>query len=174
MEQGKRLLKERGRNVEQNLVTAREHFKLAEDVLLPANNRDPESFTQLYYRIMTVEMEMSYNRGISSEEKMSHLQNAEVYGDKALSWARRGGSRGDIAEVMLQQAVLKGRRAEVDARLGMNPQEVRKQKEEAISEITEALQELQCCERANLGNTTKWAKNWQDRFQPADVQPEVI
>ena len=168
MEQGTRFLKQRDGNVEQNLVTAQSYFALAKGLLLKAPNPNPESFTQLYYQLMNVEMEMSYGRELSAEKKRAHLQAADFYGAEASSWARSGGSAGSLTQVMLQQAVLMGRRAEVDARLGMSPQEVRRQKDNAISGITGALQELQYCRRSGLEETNVWAENWRRRFQPSD------
>lgn len=164
MELGTHFLKQRGQDVEQNLVTARTYFALARAVLLKSSNPDPERSTQTYYQLMNVEMEMSYSPRLTAQDKMLHLQAAHFYGVEASSCARSGGSVGGVAQVMLQQAVLKGRRAEVDARLGMSPQEVRRQKDEAISEIAGALQELQHSKRPNLEETTVWAMNWRNRF----------
>lgn len=164
IEQGTHFLKQRDNNLEQNLVTARTYFALARGVLLKSTNPDPESFTQTYYQLMNVEMEMSYKKQMSAEEKMSHLQAAEFYGSEASSWARSGGSVGSLAQVALQQAVLKGRRAEVDARRGMSSEEVRRQKDEAIAGITAALKELQYSKRPSLEETTVKAMNWRNRF----------
>lgn len=165
MEQGTRFLKQRDRNFEQNLVTARTHFAFARGVLGRSPNPDPAGFTQVYYQLMNVEMEMSYHRAMSAEDKMSHLKAAECYGVEASSWARNGGTAGCVTQVMLQQAVLKGRRAEVDVRLGLSPQEARRQKDEAIAAITGALQALQFFKRPNLAETTVWAMNWRNRFE---------
>ena len=165
MEQGIRLLKQRGENIEQDLVTARTHFAVARGLLLVSRVPDPESLTQVCYQLMNVEMELSYNKKMSAEEKMSHVQAANSYGAEASSWACSGGSESDLAQVMLQQAVVKGRKAEVDAKLGMSSQEVRRQKDEAILEMKEALLKLKHFERPSLQETTVRAMNWRNRLQ---------
>ena len=165
MELGTRFMKQRDQNLEQNLVTARTYFILARDDLLKSPNPDPQRSTHAYHQLMNVEMEMSYNPILTAEQKMSHLRAAEIYATRASSCAHIWGSVGDVAHMMLQQAVLKGRSAEVEARLGMSPQEVRRQKDEAVSEIEGALQQMQHAKRANLEETTIWAINWRTRFQ---------
>ena len=113
---------------------------------------------------MNVEMDMSYNRELSLEERGSHLHKAEDFGGEALAFARRSPNAGDVAQVKLQQAVVKGRRAEFEVKRGVSPQEIRRLKDEALRDISGALRELQESNRSNFNENQVWAKQWSNRL----------
>ena len=99
---------------------------------------------------------------MSAEEKISHLQKAEQYGWDAAGYARQSSNAGDLAQVKLYMAIIKGRKAEIHARLGVSPQEIRNQKDSALSEILIAMEELQQVGRS-LENID-WSKTWTQRL----------
>jgi hypothetical protein len=101
-------------------VTARQYFIQARDILESVNPSDSAAFFRVYYRLMNVELDMSHNRELSLERKESHLRKAEEYGDMAFEKARQSPNAGDLAQAKLEQAVLKVRRTEIEARRGNN------------------------------------------------------
>ncbi len=67
------------RKYAQDLMTARQYFVNAQ-ATLASSRPDPTASVSVLYQLMNVEFEMAYNRDMSAEEKISHLQKAEQYG----------------------------------------------------------------------------------------------
>jgi hypothetical protein len=67
------------RKYAQDLMTARQYFVNAQ-ATLASSRPDPAASVSVLYQLMNVEFEMAYNRDMSAEEKISHLQKAEQYG----------------------------------------------------------------------------------------------
>lgn len=148
----------------QNLITARQYFANA-DKALASCKPDPAASVSVLYQLMNVEFEMAFNRDMSAEEKISHLQKAEQYGWDASGYARQSSSAGDSAHVKLFLAIIKGRKAEVHAKLGVSPHDIRKQKNEALSEIFLAIEEVRESGHANLKQSVDFSTTWTQRLE---------
>lgn len=134
------------------------------ELLESSSLENAAAFVRVYYGLMNVEMDMSYNRELSLEERGSHLQKAEDFGSEALAFARKSPNAGDVAQVKLEQAVVKGRRAEFEVKRGVSSQEIRRMKNDALRDISGALRELQESNRSNFNENLIWAEQWRDRL----------
>jgi hypothetical protein len=114
---------------------------------------------------MNAEMDLSYDRDLSLDKRASHLRNAEDYGSKAFELARKLANAGILAKVTLEQAILKGRRAEFEAKRGADLVEVRRLRDEAIQALSGALLEVQETNPANVSESSTWAEYWRDRLK---------
>ncbi len=83
----------------------------------------------------------------------------------ASGYARQSSNVGDSAHVKLYSAVIKGRKAEVHARLGVNAQDIRKQKDEALSEIFIATEEVRKSGHVNVMQSIDFSKTWTKRLE---------
>ena len=169
MEQGKKLARTTDHNFAKNLAIAGQYFIKAQSSLSPSS--DPAAFVSVLYQLMHVEFQKGFQRGMSPEEKISHLQKAEQYGFDAADFARQSSNAGDSVQVKLYMAIIKGRKAEIHARLGVSPQEIRNQKDDALSDISKAMKELEQVGRG-LENL-KWSKTWTQRLEIAPNSVEL-
>ena len=112
---------------------------------------------------MHVEFQKAFQKRMPPEEKISHLQKAEQYGWDAAGYARQSSTAGDSAQVKLYMAIIKGRKAEIHERLGVSLQEIRNQKDEALSGIFIAMEELQQAGRGS--ENVDWSNTWTQRLQ---------
>ena len=74
---------------------------------------------------------MAFHRDMTQQEKLSHLSAAEQHGWDASYDARQSTNGGLLAQVQLYMAIIKGRSAEINERLGISVQETRKKKDES-------------------------------------------
>ena len=169
MEQGKQFAQTTDHNFAKNLAIAGQYFTKAQSSLSPSS--DPAAFVLVLYQLMHVEFQKGFQKGMSPEEKISHLQKAEQYGWDAAGYARQSSNAGDSAQVKLYIAIIKGRKAEIHARLGVSPQEIRNQKDDALSGIFMAMEELQQVGRG-LENI-EWSKTWRQRLEIAPNSLEL-
>ena len=164
MDQGNYYLKRRD-NLARDLITARQCFRQAYGILESIAPSDLRALVRVYYGLMNVEMDLGYYRDLGLEKRESHLRSAEDYGNMALETARKLADAGTLAKVTLERAVLKGRRAEFEAKRGTGLLEVRRLRDEAIQDLARALQEVQEANPANVGESFAWAKYWRDRLK---------
>ncbi|KAL9124352.1 MAG: hypothetical protein Q9217_006313, partial [Psora testacea] len=164
MEQGRRFARQRDRNFAKNLSIANQYFKKAHDLLSPSSDR--ADFAAVQYQMMNVEFEMAFHRYMTPQEKLSHLQAAEQHGWDASYNARQSTNSGLLAQVQLYMGIIKGRSAEIHERLGVNAQEIRKQKDDALSEIFIAGENVRALRPANIQESIEFAKTWTDRLSP--------
>lgn len=155
---------------------ARQHLTKAQAVLQQWSNPDPAAVVQVLYQLMNVEFETAFSRDLTAEGKIIRLNKAEQYGWEASEYAKRSTNPGDSAQVRLYMAVIKGRKAEIHARLGVFDQDIRKQKDEALTEIFLAMEELQQSGRPDLPQSVEWSNTWTKRLQtpPTEVQANII
>jgi len=156
----------------QNLITARQYFANAQNTLT-SFKPDPAQSVSVLYQLMNVEFEMAFNRDMSAEEKISHLQKAEQYGWDASGYARQSSNAGDSAHVKLFLGVIKGRKAEVHAKLGVSPEDIRKQKDEALSEIFIAMKEVRESGHVNLKQSIDFSTTWTQRLKEPMPEPQT-
>ena len=169
MEQGKQLAQTTNQNFANNLAMAGQYFTKAQNSLSPSS--DPAAFVLVLYQLMHVEFQKAFQKGMTPEEKISHLQRAEQYGWDAAGYARQSSTAGDSAQVKLYMAIIRGRKAEIHARLGVTPQEIRNQKDEALSGIFIAMEELRQAGRGP--ENIEWSKTWTERLQIAPNSREL-
>ncbi|KAL9098679.1 MAG: hypothetical protein Q9163_005707, partial [Psora crenata] len=164
MEQGKRFAGQRDRNFAKNLTIAKQYFKKAHDLLSPGSDR--ADFASVQYQMMNVEFQMAFHRDMTPQEKLSHLQTAEQHGWDASNNARQSTNSGLLVQVQLYIAIIKGRRAEIHERLGVSAHEIRKQKDDALSEIFIACEKTRELNPSNLQESVAFAQSWTDRLKP--------
>jgi len=163
-DQGKMFSRQRDRNFAKNLITASQCFKRAL-ALLPAD-ADRSDFASTHYQLMGVEFEMAFHRDMAPQEKLSHLRTAEQHGWDASNNARQSTNSGLLAQVQLYMAVIKGRSAEINERLGVGAQEIRRQKDDALSEIAIAIEKVRELRPARLQESDSFAETWNKRLRP--------
>jgi hypothetical protein len=152
------------RSKSQDLETAQQYFLQARDILESVNPSDSAAFVRVYYRLANAKLDMSFCKGLSLAEKESHLQKAEEYGGMALEKALQSSNAENLAKMKLEQAFLKARRTEIEAKMGSDAQEVRRLKDEALRAIVGSLQELKDANYSNYGGFLVLAENWQARL----------
>ena len=113
---------------------------------------------------MGVEFEMAFHRDMTQQEKLSHLSAAEQHGWDASYDARQSTNSGLLAQIQLYMAIIKGRSAEINERLGVGAQETRKKKDDALSEIAIAVEKVRELCPANLKESTDFAETWTKRL----------
>src|SRR6266480_1001380 len=130
------------RSKSQDLETARQYFLQARDILESVNPSDSAAFVPVYYRLANAELDMSFCKGLSLVEKELHLQKAEEYGGIALEKAIQSSNAENLVKMKLEKAFLKARRAEIEAKMGSDAQDVHRLKDETLRAIMGSLQEL--------------------------------
>lgn len=169
MEQGKQFAQTTDQNFANNLAIAGQYFTKAQNSLSPSS--EPAAFVLVLYQLMHVEFQKAFQKSMPPEEKLSHLQKAEQHGWDAAGYARQSSTAGDSAQVKLYMAIIKGRKAEIHERLGVSPQEIRNQKDEALTAIFMAVEELQQAGRGSENDD--WSKTWTQRLQVAPNSTEL-
>ena len=162
--QGKKLVRQRGTNFARNLITASQCFKRALDLLPP--DADRTGFAEIQYQLMGVEFEMAFHRDMMPQEKLSHLRSAEQHGWDASYNARQSTNSGLLAQVELYMAIIKGRSAEVNERLGVGPQQIRRQKDDVLSEIAIKIEKVRELRPNKLQESIDFADTWTKRLGP--------
>jgi len=151
-----------------DLDTARQHFLYAHYVLVKLHCVDPTQLLEVYYDLVTVELNSTFRRALSVEKRQKHLRYAMTYCESAVGVARSGRAvPADLAHATLRKAVLQGRKSELAARAGMDPREVRQSKEKAVVDITLALQEMEKVDNASMEVSKAWGYSWRDRLSGA-------
>ena len=166
MEKGKKYLRQKDRNDPQNLNAANENFIKAREILLSSHTPNSAALLDTLHEIINVRTEMSFNKELRKhpQKKWEHLQEAREFGKDALRYARQTSLAGDVALVKLQHAIIGGREAEVIAKMGATPQEVRQRKHEAVRAISTSLEELRNSGRLTFEKHRIWAEWWRTRL----------
>ena len=107
---------------------------------------------------------MAFHRDMTQQEKLSHLSAAEQHGWDASYDARQSTNGGLLAQVQLYMAIIKGRSAEINERLGISVQETRRKKDEVLSEIAIAVEKVRELCPAKLKESTDFAETWTKRL----------
>jgi hypothetical protein len=164
MEQGHMFSKLRSGDFTQNLRTAEQHFLQARDMLESVNPSDYAAFLKVYRGLAQIEINLTFCSVLSLQERTSHLEQAEGYTALAFDMARSAREAGDLATVRLDQAVLKGRRAQLGAQRGTDPREISRLRDEALQGIADVERELKGSSHHYAENNRKWANYWRDKF----------
>jgi hypothetical protein len=164
MEQGHMYSKLRKGDFTQNLRTAEQHFLQARDILESVDASDYMAFVQVYRGLSQIELNLTFCSALSLQERTSHLEQAERYTALAFDKARLADEAGDLATVRLDQAILKGRRAQLGAGRRTDPREVSRLRDEALQGIADVERELKCSSHHYAENNRNWAKHWRDQL----------
>ena len=162
IEHGERLMERRSESIAEDLVTALNYFRQARKKIIQAGNPDPVQNLRVNFRLMTTEMDITHDRNLSIEDRIAHHRSAKDYGVIASRLASTSPRPGADAQVKLEQAFLKGRKAELEDKRGADGKEIQRVKEEALKDMKAAMQRLS---ETNLSKfkayetrVTKWQK----------------
>ncbi len=86
---------------------------------------------------------MSFDKGLDLEEKITYVEDAELYGAKAMAIVGISLVAGGSLQAKLEQAVLKGRKAELELRRGTSHRVIGSMKADAIRELKGASKGLE-------------------------------
>ncbi|KAL6719007.1 hypothetical protein ACLMJK_003242 [Lecanora helva] len=164
LEKGERFVQPRHDHIAEDMEKAFCCFHRAQDMLIDLSINDPELNLRTYFRLMTLECDLTNDRELSAQDKMKHMGLAEGYERKAMNAAFDSERPDARSQVKLEQAFLKGRRAEIESERGTHPDEIRRVKTEALGEMDTAMEELQ---RSNIQKHNEYQTRvsaWQRRL----------
>ena len=171
MEKGKASMKQRQRKRDrrQDEPSAQVYFLWARHILLTMPTLDHSSLLQVLFCLTNVELEMTFNKDLSLDERHSHLLAAEYFGTQASEIAGKLPKAWPLALIKLWQAVILGRGVELAIKRGVNTWKVSIAKEGIVQVIARALRGLQDSElwESNdslLREYERLAKHWQKRL----------
>lgn len=148
----------------QDLLHARCQFLKAKETLDTLRGSHSIAHARVFFRLMNVEADMSYDKRSSIEERTTHLQRATEYGVQAALAAEETGTPAELAHVQLEQAIVDGRRAEMEAKSGTSALRVRAMKDAAIQAITRALDRIAESDEAKFHENRASAEYWKARL----------
>jgi hypothetical protein len=111
---------------------------------------------------------MSFDKGLDLEEKITYVEDAEFYGAKAMAIVGISLVAGGSLQVKLEQAVLKGRKAELELRRGTSHRVIDSMKADATRGLKGASKGLE--ESGNI-NTRKMGIRCQNGWKKATKSP---
>ena len=129
-----------------------------------SNTPNPAALVEILLEIVQIRTEMSYQRRLSPLDKWTHVSEAREFGERACEYAVDSSVVGHLALVKLHLAILLGREAEVDAKLGVSAVEVRGKKEKALGDISMSLEALLDSGQQDTERYRKWADEWRVRL----------
>ena len=157
------------RTIEQ-LTNARHYFARAETILRESSNDDPSPKLRVYFRLMTVECDLSHNTDWSIEERIQHIRQAQENGSKAFMNAfvsQSAAKTRHMAQVRLEQAFVKGRMAELEEQMGeTSGWEIFSMKGEVLRDMDNALEALRGSGGKEYGEYLKKVGEWEVRLRP--------
>lgn len=149
----------------QDLVQAQTYYLQAQGMLRDESLERAE-YLQVYNGLMRVNLNMSFSRKLPVAEKSSKLETAFEYCHKAFKIALPSPvNSGDLAQVKLQEAVLKVRRAEIEKRRGSNREVIRALRNDTSRELELALKDLRDSNHPNIVEFREWGESWHDRLR---------
>ncbi|KAL8699744.1 MAG: hypothetical protein Q9201_005827 [Fulgogasparrea decipioides] len=173
MEQGRRLARRRDRNFATNLMNAKSCFQQAHDLVSLNSPSGQMDLASVKYQIMNVEFETAFHRDMTPQQKLSHLQTAEQFGwdatndvQQSVSGSPSQAGGGLLGQIQLYMAIIKGRKAEIHERLQVAAEATRRQKDDALSEIVIAMDEIRQSAPENVQESEQFARTWTERFKP--------
>ena len=129
-----------------------------------SNYPNPAALVEILLEIAQVRTEISYQRRLSPLEKRTHVSEAREFAERAREYAVDSSVVGHLALVRLHLAILSGREAEVDEKLGVSAVEVRGKKEKALQDISTSLGALLESGQQDTERYRKWADEWRVRL----------
>ena len=152
-----------------SLTNARNYFARAEIMLRESNNDDPSPNLKVYFRLTTVECDLSHNRAWSIDERIQHIRRAQENGRKAFmnAFISQSATRAThMAQVRLEQAFVKGRMAELEEQKGeTRGWEIDSEKGEVLRDMDDAMEALRCLDEEKYGEYLKRVGKWKIRLR---------
>lgn len=166
LEQGKRLYKRYQSNERlqdlHDLYNASHCLQQARDDLIEAKLSDPKICLQVYFRLTTIETDLSHDGNIRLHDQLEHIHLARDYATQALSYAKD--ENGASAQVRLEQAIVKGRYAELEVLKHTRPTVTSRMKEEAQDALVSARKELKARNIEKSHEYEKRVQTWLQRL----------
>ncbi len=154
-------------NSPEGLLAALGCFSQADAMLRQSGNDDPFLQLQVYFRLTTVECDLSHNRHWSIEKRIEHIRRAEESGSMAWRAALTTQKAIHKAQVRLEQSFLKGRKAELEEQKGeASAWEIRRVKADALREMRDAMQKLGDLDGDKYAEYLKRTSKWETRLLP--------
>lgn len=129
-----------------------------------STNPNPAALVEILLEIVQVRTEMSYQRRLSPQQKCTHIKGARAFAERAREHALCSSVIGHLALVNLHLAILSGREAEVDRKLGASAAEVCGKKEKALQDILISLEALTDSGQQDTDRYRRWADEWRGRL----------
>lgn len=153
----------------ESLTDALNDFAHAARLLHETSNDNPSLNLKVYFRLMTIESDLSHNRRESIDNRINHIRRAQENGSKASRWATLYQKEALKAQVMLEQAFVKGRMAELEEQKGeTNIEEIRRVKGDAWRDMDDAMGLLGDLDRAKNQECLGRVEEWERRLRPED------
>lgn len=162
--EGEYYFRQTNKNDPKNLKAANQNFTRAYRLMKKSSNPNPAALVEILLEMVQVRTKMSYQRCLSPQDKMTYVSEARVSGERARTYALSSSVIGHLALVKLHQAILLGREAEVDEKLGTTAVEVRRKKDQALQEISTSLGALLDSGQRDTDRYQKWADDWRVRL----------
>lgn len=125
------------------------HYEQALHTLHEHNMSDPALHLKVYFRLATVELDLSCHKDMGLDKKLKHHGRAEGYCAMALRAAGMTPAAGVVEHVRLEQSFVQGRKAELEERKGeagwegaTDAEEIKRVKLEASENIERAMWEF--------------------------------
>ncbi len=150
--------------IEKDLAIAMSILEQARSMLLHSGITDPCLNLKVYFRLMTVALDLAHDGEWTIDCRLNQHRLAEEYGVRAMTAARMTGNASKMAQVRLEQTFWKGREAELEDKRVTDPWEIRRVKDEALKEMRIAMEELKVSDRDKFERYKPRVSNWQKRL----------
>ena len=132
---------------------------------------DPSSralHLRIYRALMIIELEWSFYKGLEGpEERMGHVKTAQEYGIKASNLLSPTAAATVLVQLRLDQAFLRGRKAELDLNGEVKKGTVSSLKKDVIKNIDKALRDLKSEDENKFEKTLDYALDWREYLMNA-------
>ncbi len=132
---------------------------------------NPASKIKVYFRLITIELDLSCSEDMSIDEKLKHHRKAEEYGDMTLTATHAIGSSGVLEQVRLEQSFVKGRKVELEERKleagkagPIDAVYMKREKREAREELERAMSNLRAVSPGKSVGYEKRFGTWLERL----------
>lgn len=164
LKQGSYYFRQTNKNNPKNLEAAIQNLIRAYNLMKNSSTPNPAALVEILLEIVQVRTEMSYRRRLTPQEKSTYVNEAKEFGERAREYAICSSVIGHLALVNLHRAILLGREAEVDEKLGTAAVEVGRKKENALRDISTSLGALLESGQQDTDRYWKWADEWRVRL----------
>ena len=129
------------------------------------SNIEPRSTLDILFNLAIISKDQSFEKKIDPGTKMKHVAMAEQYCDEALAFAAKSTLVSEVERIRLEQAILFGRRAEIESKRGKGIEVVDSMKREAIDKIEKAFRRLGEVDRAKYRENELLVSGWITRLK---------
>ena len=151
----------------ESLTDARLCFAHADTMLRESSNYDPSLNIRVYFRLMTVEYDLSHDKACIIDERITHIRRARENGSKAFANAFISQKATHMAQVKLEKAFIEGRMAELKEQKGKTSGgAIHKMKGKVLRDMDDAMEALRCFDEKKSGEYLKRVAEWKVRLIP--------